>query len=281
MSRLQAFRYYVRAGWRRMHPPPAEADWRRACRLADRTPRHRAGRIRLLAYDLAYPDLLMLCPQWHDIFVRETLRFRARTGAPRILDCGANVGLATLFWKRCYPGARITAFEADPAIAAMLRDNLARNGAGDVEVVAKAVWVAGGTVRFVAEGADSGAIAGLSPGIDGPSVAVPAERLRDRLVREPVDLLKLDVEGAELDLLADCAGVLDRVSAIHVEVHDFTPARRLLPAVLELLDRAGFTTALDDLLPITWRPCTAPPSPFARGQACWLTLVRAWRPDPS
>ena len=50
------------------------------------------------------------------------------TSTPRILDCGANVGLASLFFRRLYPQARITAFEADPALFAILEANLDANG---------------------------------------------------------------------------------------------------------------------------------------------------------
>ena len=100
----------------------------------------------MLDYELQYSDLRSFCPQWHDIFVDGALEFRARSAAPRILDCGGNVGLASLFFKRRFPGARITAYEADPAIFAMLKANLAANRASDVETVHAALWTANGRV---------------------------------------------------------------------------------------------------------------------------------------
>ena len=260
-------------------PPPAEAAWRRACRAAEGAPRRAAGRIRLLDYDVDYPDLVSLCPQWESIFVRGALDFESRDPAPRILDCGANVGLATLYFKRRYPRARISAYEADPAICALLADNLRKNGAGDVEVVNAAVWVAGGTVIFRCEGSDSGAVDGLADDLPGPRQAVPSVRLRDLLAREPVDLLKLDIEGAEAAVLEDCADVLGRVGALVAELHEFDPGRRRMAGVLDLLGRAGFDYALDDLTPASWREPAAPAgTPFARRPLGWVCLVRAWRP---
>jgi FkbM family methyltransferase len=276
MSRSEV-RRCVAAARRWLAPGPAEAARRRLCRVAEKTPRYQSGRIRLLDYDLGYPDLLTLCPQWGDIFVQESLAFRAATSAPRILDCGANIGLATLFYKRAYPRARVTAFEADPNISTLLRENLARNGAGDVEVVHAAVWTSDGPIDFVCEGSDSGAVAALTPSIAGPSRQVPAVRLRAFLAREEIDLLKLDVEGAELAVLVDCADVLERVRAVHVEVHDFSPGRRLLPSVIDVLEGAGFTTAIGSVLPATWRLADVGTSPFPRSVATWITLVRAWR----
>ncbi|MFI5179368.1 MAG: hypothetical protein ACHQO8_12420, partial [Vicinamibacterales bacterium] len=110
---------------RRLFETPEMAAWRRAWHRAEETPRFTPGTIRMLDYEIRYADLLSFCPQWQDIFVKRVLDFRCATDAPRILDCGANVGLASLFFRRAYPKARITAFEADPAIFAMLDANLA------------------------------------------------------------------------------------------------------------------------------------------------------------
>ena len=257
--------------------PRAEiAAWRHACRLAERAPRHTPGEIVLDGYRIAYADLLTLCPQWHDIFVHASLRYEASTPAPRILDCGANIGLASLYYKRVYPAARVTAFEADPTLAALCRQNLEANGAGDVDVQAVAIWTDSGTVRFRQEGTDSGAIDGTSAGVVGPALDVPSVRLRDLLADERVDLLKLDIEGAEHIVLPDCADVLAQVEGLLVDVHEFDPERRGLPALLKLLTEAGFEYALDNLNPLPWRGVAAGPFPLTA--SAWAMLVRAWRP---
>src|SRR4029077_8096895 len=111
---------------------------------------------------------------------------------PRILDCGANVGVASLFFRRRYPAARITAFEADPALFALLDANLATNGADTVERRHLALWTSNGSLTFRSEGSDSGMIESLPGAVDGRSVVVPSVRLRDVLEAEPsIDLLKL------------------------------------------------------------------------------------------
>lgn len=262
---------------RRLWPSPAVAAWRRLEAEAAQRPRYTPGRVRLMDLDLEYADAASLAPQWHDLFVRETLAFEAGTASPRILDCGANVGLAALWLKRRYPGARITAYEADPALAAMCARNLARNGAADVELIAAAVWREAGTVAFRCEGADSGAVEVVAADTPGAVERVPAVRLRDVVAREPVDLLKLDIEGAELAVLEDLAGCWASIRAIHLEVHDFDPRLRRLPRCLLLLEQAGYVVALDDLFPATWRPSGAPCGPFRRAVPSWVVLVRAWR----
>lgn len=247
--------------------------------MAESTPRRTPGTIGLLGYRIRYADLLTLCPQWHDLFVRETYKFRADGDALRIVDGGANVGLASLYFKRLYPKARVTAYEADPALAALLRENLSANGAADVEVVAAALWTKSGAVPFQCEGADSGAVNGVSAGLAGEVRPVPALRLRDLLEIERVDLLKLDVEGAEAALLEDCRDRLDNVSALLMELHEFDPAVRRTPDVLRLLSDAGFVYALEELVSLPERDSGGKErSPFPGASRTWAVLVKAWRP---
>lgn len=263
---------------RHYFPTPEVAAWRHACRVAEQIPRFTPGEIQLAEYWLRYADLLSTCPQWEDIFVRQTMRVTLPTDAPRILDCGANIGLASLYFKRLYPAARITAYEADPAIHEILADNLQRNRAEDVETIQAAIWKENGAINFACEGADSGAVAEVTTNQKAQQREVPAVRLRDLLEAEPVDLLKLDIEGAERAVLADCAGALSNVRAILMELHDFDPRQRNLPFVLDLLAREGFQYTLDDLIALSWvPPVAAEGSPFAGRAMCWALLVRAWR----
>ena len=269
------------AVYRQLFPTPEIAAWRHAQQRAGAIPRYTPGSIRLLDYELRYSDLLSFCPQWHDIFIDGALEFRSGSDAPRILDCGGNVGLASLFFKRRFPAARITAYEADPALFAILKANLAANNASDVETVHAALWTANGRVTFQAEGSDSGMIGTLSGAVAGTSVDVPSLRLRDVIAGEAnnrIDLLKLDIEGAEDAVLADCEPVLARVGAIVMDLHEFAPADRQAPRVLELLTRNGFTYTVDEFVPQPWRPPVASPSaPFPGKALVWSMTVRAWR----
>ena len=263
---------------RRIFESPEKASWRRAWHAAEVTPRFTPGTIRMMDYDVRYADLLTFCPQWEDIFVKRALAFTSASPAPRILDCGANVGLASLFYRRAYPQARITAYEADPALFAILSANLQANGAGDVETRHAALWTSTGSLTFQCVGNDAGMIASLPGAVEGTSTTVPSLRLRDVIAEGPIDLLKLDIEGAEDAVLADCEPVLDRVKAIVMDLHEFDPSARQAPRVLERLTRAGFSYAVDDLVPLTWRePLAAADSPFAGHAMTWAMTVRAWR----
>jgi FkbM family methyltransferase len=260
-------------------PTPEVAAWKHAWHLAETTPRFTPGTIRMMDYELRYSDLMTICPQWRDIFVTRSLDFVSVSSAPRILDCGANVGLASLFFKRRYPRARITAYEADPALFAILDGNLTANGAGDIERVHAALWTSSGRLAFRCDGGDSGMIASLRGAVTGEPRTVPSLRLRDILAAEPIDLLKLDIEGAEDAVLADCEPVLDRVRTVVLDLHELDPAVRQAPRVLECLTRAGFTYAVDEFVAHSWRtPVAGPESPFPGKAMIWSMSVHAWRP---
>src|SRR5204863_9288488 len=106
-STLRFARRAAGAIYKQLRPLPEVAAWRHAEARAGSVPRYTPGHIRLLDYDIEYADLATLCPQFHDIFVQRSLRFQSPTQTPRILDCGSNIGLASLAFKRQYPGARV------------------------------------------------------------------------------------------------------------------------------------------------------------------------------
>ncbi|MEI6239036.1 MAG: FkbM family methyltransferase [Planctomycetia bacterium] len=174
-----------------------------------------------------------------DIFIREIYRFSAVAERPRILDCGANVGLASIYLARRHPQARITAFEADPRIAELTRENLDAFGLERVQLVAAAVADHDGTVTFSATGDLAGRVghdASLQP---KRTCVVPAVRLAPYL-EESVDFLKIDIEGAEHDVLAGVVDQLCNVRMLFVEHHGFADERQRLSELLQLLSGAGF-----------------------------------------
>ncbi len=216
-----------------------DAGHREFLRLAFRygdTPRYQARKVRFLRYQVQVPDTLSFIWQFREIFAEESYFFGVNNPAPVILDCGANIGLSCLFFKHHYPLAKIIAFEADPNVAALLTENLRQNGFSDISVIAKAVWTQNATIPFAGEGADGGsAVAGKA------SMQVPAVRLKDYLHGAGrIDLLKMDIEGAEVAVLEDCRGSLGEVQQLFVEYHAYTMQAQRLDTLLTVLQESGF-----------------------------------------
>jgi len=171
-----------------------------------------------------------------DIFRREHYRFKSQSARPFILDGGANIGLITLYFKKLYPESEIIAFEPDPKIFGVLERNVHGNGFGDVDLVPCALWTSRQKMRFTSEGSWGGR---MSRAGDAANEEVESVRLRDYL-DGPVDLLKLDIEGAETEVLNDCAGALGRVRNLFVEYHSFAGEPQKIGGLLQVLSGAGF-----------------------------------------
>jgi FkbM family methyltransferase len=167
-----------------------------------------------------------------------------------------HIGLAVLFFKTMYPQARITAFEPDPETFEVLSKNIRPNGLQDVVAHCCALMDYDGTIDFhkpVAGGGD------LCMSIDsqrtiGTMISVPAKRLQP-FVQEPVDLMKIDVEGAEEMVLEDLhrSGALRNVAQIHLQYHHHIHAHKDAAAnvLMAILESNGFGYQLRTSM-VTW-----------------------------
>ena len=225
--------WHIRATLARPPKLVAEEIWR--LRQLRHAPPAKPGVAPWRGYPLHYRDGAALLGQLNDIFVGRAYDFSTTVASPRIIDCGAHVGVAVLRWRELYPAARITAFEADPVIAQLLRCNLAERGDAQTEIQAAAAWCANGPLRFTPTGRDSGHVDSAGSDI------VPACDLAP-FCAEPVDLLKLDIEGAEGTVLAHLAatGALQHIRRLVCEWHEWEPRPPRLHSALELLVAAGF-----------------------------------------
>lgn len=154
---------------------------------------------------------------YKELFEDEIYFFKADTDAPLIVDCGANIGLSVLYFKSLYPNARVIAYEPDAENMQFLKRNIALNNLTGVECRQKAVWINNEELQFASDGTQGSSIASGNP--TSPTVKVKAERLADVVRNTKVDFLKIDIEGAESDVLHDCAPFLQNVQYLFVEYH--------------------------------------------------------------
>lgn len=170
-----------------------------------------------------------------EIFTDKTYLFDTDKKSPRIIDCGANIGLSTIHFKLTHPCARITAFEPDPDICEILKKNLRAFDFTDVEVLCKAAWTDGNGVSFI----NSGGVGGRIDSSGKKSELTASVRLRN-LLQEPVDFLKIDIEGAEYAVLKDCADSLKNVENLFVEYHSMEKNEQQLDSILGFIKNNGF-----------------------------------------
>jgi FkbM family methyltransferase len=150
-----------------------------------------------------------------------------------ILDLGANVGYASIYFAARWPQARILAVE--PATGNL--DLLDRNTRpwNRISCLQAAVWSHPSWVQ-VANPKDEPNAYRMSESQDSAKENIRAHtiaQLIERLKCEHLDLLKMDVEGAEAEIFQNGAEWLDRVKVLIIELHD-----RIVPGCAQALYRA-------------------------------------------
>jgi FkbM family methyltransferase len=215
--------------------------------LLRRRPRNVTGTSRMGKWQLSYADCRSASSMWIVQFLLRKNDLLATTRTPRILDCGANIGVSVLRYKDLYPDARLTAFEPDPALFKILRQNIEQNHLDNVELVQAAVWTENGDKPFASfekVNTLSGHLVEVGSRRSGSTVVqTPTVDLCGYLQKE-VDFLKMDIEGAEFAVVEHCACLLYNVAQILVEVHHYVERSGQLVQLLATLKDAGFEIAL-------------------------------------
>jgi FkbM family methyltransferase len=179
-----------------------------------------------------------------EIFVDLQYYFATQLKAPFIVDGGSNIGMSVLFFKTLYPQARVLAFEPAQRAHDLLVRNVEANGLRDVEVHRLALGREDGEVAFFEDPEDPATfrMSTRSGRLPGTASSVEQRRL-SQLVGEDVELLKLDVEGAEDDVIAELvdSGAIAQIRQLIVEYHhQLDPERDFLGRFLERLREQGF-----------------------------------------
>jgi FkbM family methyltransferase len=137
-----------------------------------------------------------------------------------ILDLGSNIGLTMAHYAALYPEARILGIELDHENCELARKNVQPYGER-CELIHGALWHEPGEVSYggfresgyaVLEDAPLAVVKDVAP-------AYTMEMLLDRLGVEIADFVKMDIEGAEKQVLAHASSWIGRVLCLKVEVH--------------------------------------------------------------
>jgi FkbM family methyltransferase len=162
-----------------------------------------------------------------------------------VVDIGAHVGAFVCWAASRATTARIVAFEPEPRNFNDLKANVLRNDLkGRVELVNAAAASVDGEMALHVQGDDRQ----LSSVVANAGVAVPVRCINlDEYIRTsldgPIDLLKMDVEGAEWDILPSLGDdTWARISRVVVEVHVFGGHR--LQEMKDLFQSRGYETHL-------------------------------------
>ncbi len=158
---------------------------------------------------------------YHEILLRGEYAIDLPSPPKTIVDVGANIGMASLFFAHRYPQARIIAVEAEPSNFTMLTKNVA--GYPNIVPIHAALWNKDGEISVSdpdpADGAFGkwGFFTHEGDGVRVRAVTMPT-LMKEKGI-ESIDLLKVDIEGAEKEVFSECDW-MDRVDCLAIELHD-------------------------------------------------------------
>jgi len=164
--------------------------------------------------------------------------------APVIIDAGAHIGISTLYFAKHFPTAQIIAIEPNPITRELLENNIWNNRLEDrVSVLPVALsnqtgsaplfhlptkqWQLNANLTPQAWNGDK-----LSESLEVETVALSS------LITQPIDIVKLDIEGAELLVLKEALVKLNLVQQLWVEFHP--SGNSSLSELTQLLEKQGF-----------------------------------------
>lgn len=170
-----------------------------------------------------------------------------------VLDIGANIGYYALMELGMIgPSGRLIAVEPSPSNVALLKRNLALNGYRDIEVHQAAVSDQIGTrAFFMSEMSNLNTFHDTGTGslhLRGDTIDVATTTVPTVMAGRPLDLIRMDVEGHEVDVLAGLLPAIERgemAPMVIFETHlsRYTPEHDMAPILRRLFAR-GYRLAL-------------------------------------
>jgi FkbM family methyltransferase len=146
----------------------------------------------------------------------------------QIIDAGSNIGLTAIYLKRNFPASTIICLEPQESNFELLKKNIAANNLEGVYLYKKALWSKSVILKprekfrdnlawsFAVE--ESASPASSLDTVDGITLA----QLKEMHLWEKIDILKMDIEGAEAVLFLDndFQDALPKVNVIAIEIHE-------------------------------------------------------------
>jgi FkbM family methyltransferase len=181
-------------------------------------------------------------PTFKQIFLRKEYEVPFDGQVKTILDLGANVGYAAVYFANRFPEATIIAVEpASDNFAQLLKNTKSYS---TIHAVQSAVWSSGKSLKIVDLGQSwSYRVSEVPENTPGSFVAKSIPDLMDQFQLDHLDIVKIDVEGTECELFANHIDAwLPKTKMIIVEFHDW-----MFPGsskqITELLTRRGFSVS--------------------------------------
>lgn len=187
---------------------------------------------------LSFPDYAMIDLLMNEIFIHKVYAFQTNNPEPFIIDAGSNIGVSILFFKKMYPNARIVGFEPSQKNFSFLEKNINNNHLTQVNVFNKALAAREDQeIKLYFPGTTHGTVIGASEASSDYEVAKTVSL--SNYINHTVDLLKMDIEGAEYEVFQDLFDN-DKLKFVQKIIMEYHVPECGLAKLLAIFDQSGF-----------------------------------------
>lgn len=140
-----------------------------------------------------------------------------------IVDCGANIGLATVFFKNKFPDSKIIAIEPESSNFKILQKNTEKYD--DVHCLQSGIWSKSTNLKISNSNRGNWGFTVEETSDTGPDIipAISIEGIMEKFKLDHIDILKMDIEGSEKEVFAQNVDKwLPHVKVMVIEFHDAT-----------------------------------------------------------
>lgn len=194
--------------------------------------------VRLLGHNFSFYSRDEFLHSVEEILIGEIYKQKLKPNC-FIIDCGANIGLSVIYLKRLFPQATIIAFEPDDTNFSLLEKNIKAFSLNNVELRKEAVWKENTKLNFINEGSLMSRINERNSMSEVRTIEVKATRLKD-IMKTEIDFLKIDIEGAEYEVVKDIEDKLNLVKNLFIEYHGTFKQNDELLEIFKIVSNAGF-----------------------------------------
>jgi FkbM family methyltransferase len=180
--------------------------------------------------DIKFPVSLRVpssdIPTYEQVFINQDYDFLVETPPKVIVDAGANIGLASVYFANKYPRAMIIAIEPGKDNFELLKRNVEpyRN----IIPIHSALWNTNETLQLVDPGLGYWGFMteeiNLSEETSGKFSHTVKAMTLDKIIADhqlnKIDILKIDIEGAEKEVFEDASSWIGKVEALIIELHE-------------------------------------------------------------
>ena len=163
-------------------------------------------------------------PTYHQVFINSDYECEISKYPKVIIDAGANVGFASIFFANRYPESKVLSIEPELSNFTLLKHNVMPYP--NVVPIRAALWKDNADVEIIDPGLghwgfqtkDSGKI--LSEPLLGKVPGITVDKIMMDYHVEYVDILKIDIEGAEKEVFENVSKWINMVGVMIIELHD-------------------------------------------------------------